>query len=223
VLAGGPTTPVPASGWYRGPVTVAFTCTDALSGVAAGSPTGNTTLSADTKSTLVPGQCRDVAGNLATINVGPIRIDTTPPVPQFLGGGNLNMGLVTVTWNCLDSGSGPVTAVITHNVAPGLTDTVTCTDIAGNSASATSPPVQANSKPPNINILSPVNGFTYPRNSPVFATYLCSDDQGVASCTGTIPSGGQINTTVAGTFTFRVVAIDITGNETAVSVTYHVN
>jgi Putative Ig domain len=223
VLTGAPTPSVPASGWYRGPVSVAFTCTDALSGVAAGNPTGNTTLNTDTNGTLVPGQCRDVAGNLASVNVGPIRIDTIPPVPHFLGAGALNNGLVPVNWSCTDSGSGPVAASITHNVVPGATDTATCTDVAGNSASATSPPVQANSTPPNVNLLSPVDGFTYQRNSVVFATYLCSDDEGVASCTGTIPAGARIDTSTPGTFTFTVVAIDISGNQTTVTRTYYVN
>ena len=224
VLSGAPTPAVPAGGWYRVPVSVAFTCSDALSGVGPGNPTGNTTLSADTNGTLVPGRCLDVAGNVAAINVGPVRIDATPPVPHLLGTGALSgNGLVPVNWSCTDAGSGPVAAAITHLVAPNATDSVTCTDVAGNSASATSPPVHPNSMPPNINLLSPVAGFTYQRNSVVFATYLCSDESGVASCTGTIPAGSQIDTSTAGTFTFTVVAIDIDGNQTVVTRTYYVN
>ena len=73
----------PASGWYRGPVSVTFTCSDGLSGVAAGNPTGNTTVSGDTTGTTVSGTCRDQAGNVASRSRRPIRIDTTAPSLQL--------------------------------------------------------------------------------------------------------------------------------------------
>ncbi|HEY1336982.1 MAG TPA: putative Ig domain-containing protein, partial [Bryobacteraceae bacterium] len=60
-----------AAGWSSGPVSVTFTCTDALSGVPSGQPTGNTTVSGDTGGTTVSGSCTDRAGNLATGQVGP--------------------------------------------------------------------------------------------------------------------------------------------------------
>jgi hypothetical protein len=228
VLTGGATTPAPASGWYRAPVSVVFSCSDSISGVAGGFPTGNTSLTADTNGSLVAGQCRDQAGNTVGLNVGPIRIDRVAPVLQFLGAPGLNtagwaQGPVTVTWGCSDGGSGPSAPVITHVVSSNGTDSATCTDLAGNSASATSPLIRIDSTPPNVNMISPVNGFTYHVNGTVFATYLCSDaGSGIASCVGDIPSGMRLNTSTAGTFTFTVTAMDQAGNPTVVTRTYQI-
>src|SRR5205085_6228648 len=83
VITGAPSAAPPSTNWYRGPVSVSFSCTDAVSGVEGGFPTGNTTLNQDTTGTLVSGQCRDRAGNMASLAIGPIRIDTVKPVPQF--------------------------------------------------------------------------------------------------------------------------------------------
>jgi hypothetical protein len=154
VLTGVTTPPMPSSGWFHGPVTVTFNCTDSISGVAAGYPTGNTTLNTDTSGTLVPGTCRDVAGNLATINFGPIQIDTVGPL---------------------------------------------------------------------INLISPLNNFTYPRGSTLFATYHCSDaSSGIASCIGTVATGQRLDTSTPGTYSFSVTATDLAGNTTTVTRTYFV-
>jgi hypothetical protein len=228
VLTGGATTPAPASGWYTVPVSVAFSCTDGISGVAPGFPTGNATLSSDTNGMLVAGQCRDQAGNTAVLNVGPIRIDRTAPVPQVQSASGVNaagwaQGPVTVTWACSDSGSGPVSPVISHLVSATGTDTVTCTDVAGNTASATSPLIRIDSTPPNVNMISPVNGFSYHLNGTVFATYLCSDAvSGISGCVGDVPSGTRLSTSALGTFTFTVTATDLAGNQTVVTRTYQV-
>src|SRR5262249_24610967 len=120
-ITGTASPPAPASGWYTGSINVSFTCPDALSGVA-GSPSGNTTLSADTNGTTVPGSCTDVAGNTATANVGPVRIDTTPPGIAVqsrtpANGAGWNNGPVTVVWACSDAGSGPVQPTITKTVS----------------------------------------------------------------------------------------------------------
>jgi hypothetical protein len=227
VLTGGPTTPTPASGWYRGAVSVTFQCTDTLSGVGFGNPSGNTNITGDTSGTMVNGQCRDQAGNTAALSVGPIRIDTVAPVPQFLGADGLNAngwakGPVTVNWACSDSGSGAVQSSISHVVSANGTDQVTCVDVAGNSATTTSPQIRIDTVPPNINVISPLNGFTYQLNGAVFATYLCSDNSGIASCTADVPSGTRLNTSTPGDFTFTVTATDLAGNQTVVTRTYHV-
>jgi hypothetical protein len=227
VLTGGPTAPAPASGWYRGAIAVTFQCTDALSGVGIGNPSGNTNITGDTPGTNVNGQCRDQAGNTATLAVGPIRIDSIAPVPQLIGTAGLNAngwanGPVVVTWACSDNGSGAVAPTIVHTVSTNGTDQVTCTDVAGNSANATSPQIRIDTVPPNINILSPLNNFTYQLNGFVTATYLCSDSSGTPACVGNVPSGSRVDTSSPGDFTFTVTATDVAGNQTVVSRTYHV-
>ena len=179
-------------------MSVSFNCTDALSGVASGFPTGNTTLNTDTTGTLISGQCRDQAGNTASLAIGPMRIDTTRPVPQFISASPVNPsgwsnGPVTVTWACSDGGSGPQTPTVTHTVSASGTDSVTCTDVAGNTGTATSPQIRIDTIAPSINLMSPLNNFTYPQNSSVFASYLCSDSGGSGvpgdGCVGAVPHG----------------------------------
>ena len=77
----GTATPAPnASGWNRTPVTVSFQCTDALSGLAAGSPPAPTIRSSDGAGQSVSGTCVDVAGNRATALVQGINVDVTAPL-----------------------------------------------------------------------------------------------------------------------------------------------
>jgi hypothetical protein len=66
------------SGWSRGPVSVVFSCHDALSGVAACAPT-HLTIQASGRGQYAQATARDVAGNAALFGAGPISIDGTPP------------------------------------------------------------------------------------------------------------------------------------------------
>ena len=76
-ITGAPTTAPNASGWYRSSVEVAFSCTDALSGVVACGPNG--VLSGDGAGQSLPGTAHDAAGNTATTRVGGINIDSKAP------------------------------------------------------------------------------------------------------------------------------------------------
>jgi hypothetical protein len=67
-------TPASTNGWNYSPVTVSFQCSDAVSGLAPGSPPAPTVLSTDGSGQSVTGTCRDVAGNSASVTVGPINI-----------------------------------------------------------------------------------------------------------------------------------------------------
>jgi hypothetical protein len=62
-----------SNGWYRGPVTVSWTCDDALSGVTA-CPAA-TTLSSEGAALSVTGTARDAAGNETTATSAPYAID----------------------------------------------------------------------------------------------------------------------------------------------------
>src|SRR5215469_9069287 len=148
----GARTPVPnAAGWNNTNVTVTFTCTDNLSGVAPGYPSGGTTLTANTPVTgaTVSGVCVDVAGNSNTTSVGPIKIDTALPSISVTapanGGTYLLNAAVASNFTCSDALSGiascvgPVANGANFNTssAGSRTFTVTATDVAGNQTQVT--------------------------------------------------------------------------------------
>ena len=79
-MSTGSASPAPnANGWNNTPVTVTFTCSDALSGLAPGSPPPPTTLSSEGAGQSAAGICTDVAGNSASATVSNINIDLTAP------------------------------------------------------------------------------------------------------------------------------------------------
>lgn len=101
-------------------------------------------------------------------------------------------------------------------------------DLAGNCVPVTTGPYNFDLQPPTISgpTLSAAGPY-YVNGPPVTVTFTCSDGagSGISSCTGSGPtnSGGTINTSTAGTYTFTVTAIDNVGNKTTASVTYTVS
>jgi hypothetical protein len=78
---------------------------------------------------------------------------------------------------------------------------------------------------PAITVATPADGATYVLGEQVLADYACTDDGtggGVATCDGPFADGAAIDTSAAGTFTFTVVATDVSGNSTAATTTYAV-
>ncbi len=69
---------VGANGWYTGPVTVGFTCGDALSGIAT--CPADVVLNGDGKDQTASGTAVDKAGNEASAKVSGINIDSVKPV-----------------------------------------------------------------------------------------------------------------------------------------------
>ncbi|HET9655133.1 MAG TPA: PxKF domain-containing protein [Kineosporiaceae bacterium] len=137
------------NGWYDADVTVAFTCGDALSGMAT--CTAPKTIGEGANQS-VTGTATDVAGNTAHATVSGINVDetapiltgkpTTDPVP---GSGGWYSGDVTVHWTCSDQlsgidGSCPADGT-TSGEGAGVTVSATVSDLAGNS---TSTPVSVN-------------------------------------------------------------------------------
>jgi hypothetical protein len=126
------------AGWYVGPVTVDFTCTDALSGVA----TCPAPQSFDTDGVhAASGTATDNAGNRATATLSGIRIDTTAPTVRFSATlGTAGAGSVPVAPTCtaVDTGSGPGSCVVTgYSTAVGTHMLIaTATDVAGNTGTA---------------------------------------------------------------------------------------
>ena len=78
-LAGAPTTQANGAGWYQGDVTVNFTCTDALSGVAI-CPTSALVTGNGANQGVLSGTATDVAGNVSDgVRVSGINIDGSAP------------------------------------------------------------------------------------------------------------------------------------------------
>ena len=77
--------------------------------------------------------------------------------------------------------------------------------------------------PPSITITAPVNGAVYYLNQAVNANWNVTDlGSGVASASGTVPSGSPINTSKVGSYSFTVSATDKAGNTATSTVNYSV-
>jgi len=220
-----------ANGWNNTSVTLNFTCTDSLSGLAAGSPPASTILSTEGAGQSASGACQDLAGNSASTTASGINIDMHAPTFACVPPAANNVWHITnQSFNCaaVDSLSGlnstsPASFVLATSVAAGTetanasTNSQNLCDLAVNCAAAG--PISGNMvdlKPPAISITTPINGATYKGNQTVNAAYACTDlGSGVATCTGTVPNGSKIDTSPNGTSTtktFIVNAKDAVGN-----------
>ena len=136
------TPPPSADGWNTADVTVTFTCSDALSGVA--DCPAPVVVSAEGAGQVITGTATDVAGNAATASVT-INLAKTPPTitaavtpaPNAAGWNNSD---VTVTFTCTPGGAPiafcpPSQVVSTEGDNQPITGTVR--DAAGSTASAT--------------------------------------------------------------------------------------
>ena len=165
-------------GWNNTDVIVSFVCSDALSGLAAGSPPTPVSITGEGAGQSASGACSDVAGNSAAVSVNSINIDKTPPsivatrAPQPNSAGWNNTD-VTATFGCSDAVSGidtctPAQVVTTEGA--GQLRTGIATDLAGNQASATVSNINIDKTPPTLtcaakpNVLWPPNNKLVPVN-----------------------------------------------------------
>jgi hypothetical protein len=132
-----------SSGWYVGPVTVHFSCSDALSGIAT---CPDDVVLTDNGANSASGTATDKAGNSATATVPEVNIDKEPPsiTDVNVTGGFYTLGTVpAATCKASDSFSGlagPCTVTVTGGTANGVgtfTYTATAIDKAGNKATTT--------------------------------------------------------------------------------------
>jgi len=176
--------------WTKYSVIVSFTCTDGGSGVnlieatgAAGgssssSPLG-VTVTTEGDAQAVNGTCTDGVGNSAGTSFSEIRVDKTAPtltfgtqspLPNAAGWNNTN---VTIPFTTADNLSGVASALPNPLVltaeGTAVTGTVTVTDVAGNSATFTSPAVKIDKTKPTINA---------PSDLVVACTQLMADGRG---------------------------------------------
>jgi len=145
-------TPAPnANGWNNTPVTVSYTCSDALSGVAA--CPGPTPVSTEGANQSISNMATDKAGNDASTSVS-LNIDMTPPVVSIISpvnGTTVTTGRLSVRGTVSDSLSG-VASVSCNGTAAIVTSagftcpvslvsgqnqiSVLATDLAGNTTPA---------------------------------------------------------------------------------------
>lgn len=103
--------------------------------------------------------------------------------------------------------------------------TVTATDKAGNEASAVAHYTVVDVTAPQISLATPSQGAVYDLGQQVAASYSCADEaggSGLASCSGTVASGGSVDTSSVGEKSFTVNATDNAGNPASTTVTYRV-
>jgi hypothetical protein len=198
--------PAPSGNGFRNaPVTVHFTCTDPLSGIATCPP--DQVFASDGKNQTVSGTATDKAGNSRTVTKS-FSIDQTPPTitvaltpaPNAAG---WNQSAVTGHFTCSDGGSGiavcPPNQVISTEVASQLV-AGTVKDRAGNTAAAVAT-VRIDMTPPVIAIATP--GVVGTPNVTVTGT-LTDALSGIASATF---AGQPITVHADGTFSHGPVAL----------------
>ena len=230
------------AGWNNTNVTVSLSATDTLgagvqqisynasgaqniSNAIAQGASAAINLTAEGKTTITY-FATDVAGNAESPHMLTVQIDKTPPTitatatppPNIHGWNNTD---VTVSYACSDSLSGlapsnPPAATVLSSEGIGQSVTGTCTDIAGNSSSATVNNINIDKTPPTIVgsriPLANANGWN---NSDVTVSFACSDSlSGIDTC-------GPENQIVSaeGTHQSRTAtAVDLAGNTASTTV-----
>ena len=215
-----------ASGWYNAPVTISFSCSDALSGIA--SCPSAVTVNGDGKGQSVSGTATDRADNAATASLS-INLDQTSPTisakadraPNANGWYN---GPVTVSFTCADalSGFASCPSPVTLN-GDGRNQSVsgTATDKAGNSATTSLGAINIDRTPPAVTIGGVTNGAVYLLHRVPTPTFSATDAlSGLASSSATLTSPGT--TSGAGKYIYTVTATDKAGNTTVATAIYYV-
>jgi len=144
-ISGAPTTSSNANGWWKTDVTVHFTSSDGLSGLASVTP--DTTLTTEGAGQSVVGTATDKAGNSASATVSGINIDKTPPTfgacpvggPFLKGSGLQPVGPITVDASIsgLDAAASTLIGSVDTSSVGTKDVTFTATDKAGNVATKT--------------------------------------------------------------------------------------
>lgn len=204
------------AGWYAQPVTVRFTCTDALSGIAT--CPGDLVVSTEGAGQSASGTATDVAGNSASASADGLNIDQTAPSIDGARAPAANMfgwnnGSVTVSFTCTDALSGVQSCPSDQTLSgegAGQSASGTATDVAGNSASATVGGINIDLTSPTIGaVVSPPANFNGWNNQAVTVHFDCADAlSGIDSCTPDVVFGME------GIFTAMGAASDRAGNTT---------
>ena len=207
-LTGAPTTPPNAAGWYKGDVAIAWSCSDALSGIDGACPANNTISSEGTGLTATA-SVSDKAGNTTNATSSAVKIDKTAPNTTATAPANWNNTDVTVRLNASDALSGVAATYYTlddgaqqsgNSVAISAEGVHTLrfwsVDVAGNAEAAKNVTVKIDKTKPTINhTQSPAANANGWNSTAVTVTFTCADEggSGIASCTApqTVTSEGK--------------------------------
>jgi hypothetical protein len=211
------------NGWYNHPLTVSWTGEDNLSGIDA-CTTAETYGGPDAANVNLPGHCMDSAGNVSLDDTYSFGYDATGPAITQVGltaanADGWNNTNVTVTWSCDDALSGASSRTDLKTISAegeNQSATGTCTDLAGNSASATQAGINIDKTAPS---LSPtVSPNTVLLNASASAEGNATDAlSGVASS-----SCDVVNTSSVGSHFVSCTATDYAGNTATASADYSV-
>jgi hypothetical protein len=229
VISGGGTPAANGHGWNNTDVVVGFSCDDVgpvRSGISVDTVAGATLSSEGANQSVTnSGECLDEADNAAdSSTIDGVSIDKSRPTISFVSrlpvanAFGWNHESVAVTWSCADQVglSGVVAVEVVDTVVGEGADqsaSGTCEDKAGNAASASKGGISIDKTEPSIAIAAPANGQSYKWNTPVAASYSCSDGlSGTASCSGDVANGVNFVALPVGSKSFSVSASDRAGN-----------
>ncbi len=224
-LSGAPTTSPNAAGWYKGNVTIHWTASDALSGLAGAAP-ADSTISSEGTGLTASASVSDNAGNSTNATSSPaVKIDKTAPVTNASAPPAWNNVDVMVDLTASDGLSG--VAASYYSINGGATQTYSTVskpsftaegvytleywseDNAGTAEAHHSIPVKIDKTPPTIAAnKSPAANANGWNNSNVTVSFLCGDTlSGIATCSSSqVVSTEGAGQDVAGT------ALDNAGN-----------
>ncbi len=210
-----------AAGWNNTDVVVSWNCAD-VGGSGALAASVSHTISSEGTGLSATGTCEDVAGNTASNTKGGFKIDKTDPTITFASAtpaanaNGWNNTDVTVKWDCADALSGPVDLSVSDvRSAEGTANASgTCTDIAGNSASAIRE-VKIDKTDPVVTC-PPVPTFLQSQLPQTITATVTDALSGAASSTAT----GTANNPGGGTVS--ITGQDKAGNSKTVQCAYHV-
>ncbi|MBI4264420.1 MAG: hypothetical protein HY657_08590 [Acidobacteria bacterium] len=237
-------TPANDADWNNTDVTVTFTCSDPVSGLAGPCPPPETLTAEGAGQSRSSGPVLDLAGNsAASVTVSGINIDKTAPTitgsrtPAANAAGWNNTD-VTVTFACTDPGGsgvgtcGPSPQTVTSE-GTGQSRTGTVADLAGNTASTSVGDIHIDKTAPVIVIITPTLDSLI-ASSPVTVQVQAADAMGVSALSvngvpallaGGTPQSGTWQATVpvtlpvpvGGALSFTASAGDLAGNLTVVT------
>src|SRR3954453_4613535 len=131
-----------------------------------------------------------------------------------------------VTIHYTTDGSQPTGSSPTYSTTLHFTRTTVLTWLANNAGGETASGQETytvDNNPPGVTIAVPADGASFVQYSPVKAYYWCADAElAYATCDGSVPYEGNVDTSTAGQHTFTVVSYDAAGNRTQKTATYNV-
>jgi len=224
----GSAAPAPnGAGWNNTDVTVSFSCSDGMSGVASCGP--NQTLSSEGAGQSATGTAADNAGNSASTTVGGINIDKTAPtvnasVSPVANANGWNNTNVTVTFSSSDGLSGIASCdapIVLNSEGASQSASGSCTDLAGNSASATASGINIDKTPPTFGACPAGGPFLL--NSGLQPVGPISVDASISGLNaGASTLSGSVDTSSIGLKTITFTAVDNADNSSTKSCSYSV-